>query len=110
MIYTYDFGDDWRHTIEVESFTAADTALSYPRFIEGANHAPPEDVGGQPGFENFLFVMANPKHPEHADITQWYGRPFDPKNINQAEIETQIAKLAKKQIAKKSPAAKPTLN
>jgi hypothetical protein len=56
--YTYDFGDDWRHTIVVEAVGPAEPALDYPRFIEGANRAPPEDVGGLPGFENFLDVMA----------------------------------------------------
>ena len=110
LTYTYDFGDNWEHTILVESVGAADPAIAYPRFIEGANRAPPEDVGGIPGFENFLNVMAKPKHPEHADIKQWYDRPFDPKDIAEAEIVTRIAKLAKRQKTKKSAPTKPTIN
>ena len=70
LTYTYDFGDNWQHTILVESVTAAEPTTAYPRFIEGANRAPHEDVGGVPGFENFLNVMAKPKHPEHADFKQ----------------------------------------
>lgn len=110
LIYTYDFGDNWQHTILTEAVAAADPTTTYPRFIEGANRAPPEDVGGIPGFENFLNVMAKPKHPEHADIKQWYGRTFDPKDIAEAEIVTRIAKLAKRQKNKKSATTKPTLN
>ena len=110
LTYTYDFGDNWQHTILVESVAAADPATTYPRFIEGANRAPPEDVGGIPGFEHFINIMADPRHPEHADITQWYGRAFDPKDIAEAEITTRIAKLAKRQKTKKSAATKPTLN
>ncbi len=110
LTYTYDFGDNWEHTIIVESVTAADPATAYPRFIEGANRAPPEDVGGIPGFENFLTIMAKPHHPEHADIKRWYGRTFDPKDITEAEIATRMAKLAKRHRPKKSAVSKPTLN
>ena len=110
LIYTYDFGDNWQHTILIEAVAAADPATAYPRFIEGANRAPPEDVGGIPGFENFLTIMAKPKHPEHAEIKRWYGRTFDPKDIAEAEIATRLAKLAKRQKNKKSAATKPTLN
>ncbi|MGB8313902.1 MAG: plasmid pRiA4b ORF-3 family protein [Aestuariivirga sp.] len=110
LTYAYDFGDNWQHTILIEAVAAADPTIIYPRFIEGANRAPPEDVGGIHGFENFLNVMAKPKHPEHAEIKQWYGRTFDPKDIAEAEITTRIAKLAKRKNTKKSAAAKPTLN
>ena len=110
LIYTYDFGDNWQHTILIEAVAAADPTTIYPRFIEVANRAPPEDVGGIPGFENFLNVMAKPKHPEHADIKQWYGTTFDPKDIAEAEIKAQIVKLAKRQKTKISATTKPTLN
>ena len=110
LTYTYDFGDNWEHTIIVETVTAADPVTAYPRFIEGANRAPPEDVGGIPGFENFLNIMAKPRHPEYADIKRWYGRTFDPKDIAEAEIKTRIAKLAKRRRPKKSATTKPTLN
>ena len=34
--YTYDFGDDWRHTITIEATDAADPATDYPRYLDGA--------------------------------------------------------------------------
>ncbi len=74
--YTYDFGDDWRHSVTIESVTAADPTLDYPRFIDGSRRAPPEDVAGIPGFEEFLDAMTNPRHPEHQRLTKWYGGSF----------------------------------
>jgi hypothetical protein len=94
--YTYDFGDDWRHSIVIEAVLPAGPATDYPRFVDGARRAPPEDVGGLPGFEAFLEAMAKPRHPEHKAVLQWYGRPFDPEDISPAEVHARIAKLAKR--------------
>ena len=45
--YTYDFVDNWQRSITIETVAAADPTIDYPRFIEGARRAPPEDVGGR---------------------------------------------------------------
>lgn len=56
--------------------------------IEGENACPPEDVGGAPGYQDFLDAMANPAHPDHDDRVEWYGGVFeasvyDCKPVNQ---------------------------
>ena len=94
--YTYDFGDDWRHRIEIEEITPAIPGIDYPRFVDGERRAPPEDVGGTPGFEEFLNAMAKPRHPERASMVQWYGGVFDPTDISPNEINAHMAKLAKR--------------
>lgn len=94
--YTYDFGDDWRHSVVVEEVVAADPMLDYPRFVDGARRGPPEDVGGLPGFEEFLGAMADPKHPEHDSVMTWYGHPFDPTDIDLDAITARLAKLARR--------------
>lgn len=94
--YTYDFGDDWRHTIVVENVVVADPTVEYPRFIEGARRAPPEDVGGPPGFEEFLRVTAAPDDPEHDNIMTWYGRRFDPDDTGWTTINERLGKLARR--------------
>jgi hypothetical protein len=94
--YTYDFGDNWEHTIRVEAVGAADPAHGYPRFIDGSRRAPPEDCGGWPGFENFLEAMTKPRHPERKDLIQWYGRVFNPDDISLADINARVAKLARR--------------
>lgn len=92
--YTYDFGDNWQHTVTIEKITSADPTLDYPRFIDGARRAPPEDVGGIPGFEEFLEAMIKPRHRERTRLIEWYGRPFDPGDIDPTTITARIGKLA----------------
>jgi Plasmid pRiA4b ORF-3-like protein len=104
--YTYDFGDDWRHSISIENVIAADPTLDYPRFIDGSRRAPPEDVGGIPGFEEFLDAMTNPRHPEHQRLTKWYGGSFDPDDLDLPVIGDRIGKLARRRALGKAGYAK----
>ena len=76
--YIYDMGDSWEHRLQIEKLLPADPVASYPRLVDGARRCPPEDVGGIPGFYEFLDAIADPKHPDHEDRLDWYGSPFDP--------------------------------
>ncbi len=96
FIYTYDFGDDWRHLVEIEGVFTADPELDYPRFVDGERRAPPEDVGGFPGFEEFVEAMTKPRHPNRKSMLEWYGRPFDPLDISTDEINARMAMLDKR--------------
>lgn len=50
-----------------------------PCCIDGANRRPPENIGGVPGYEDFLAALADPNHPEHDAMSEWYGDDeFDP--------------------------------
>ncbi len=42
LAYTYDFGDDWRHTIVIEAIADADPAAEYPRYIDGTGRGHPK--------------------------------------------------------------------
>ena len=79
LLYIYDFGDYWEHLIAIEKVFDAKTGAKYPRLVGGERQAPPEDVGGHGGFENFLEAMSNPKHPEHRTMLDWHGKKFDPE-------------------------------
>ncbi len=46
FLYTYDFGDDWRHEILVEEVSPAGSDASLPRLIDGRGDCPAEDSGG----------------------------------------------------------------
>ena len=65
-------GDNWHHSIVIEAIGPGQPDTKYPRYIDGARRGPPEDCGGTPGFENFLEAIANPKHPDHAELIEWY--------------------------------------
>jgi hypothetical protein len=38
-------------------------------------------VGGIPGYEEYLAVMADPEHEEHESFRRWRGR-FDPEKFD----------------------------
>ena len=49
FVYTYDYGDNWRHDVIVEEVRDGDPDREYPAFVDGARRCPPEDVGGPHG-------------------------------------------------------------
>jgi hypothetical protein len=75
--YNYDFGDYWQHVLVVEKTLSAAEGVRYPICLAGARACPPEDVGGIPGYENFLQAVNNPNHPEHKEYLEWIGGTFD---------------------------------
>jgi hypothetical protein len=76
--YWYDFGDDWWHDITIESIGPPQPGTTYPHLVDGAGAAPPEDVGGVSGYEEFLAALSDPKNPEHDTYLEWVGGAFDP--------------------------------
>lgn len=99
LLYTYDFGDDWQHRVIVEDVIDAKPGTDYPIFIDGARTAPPEDVGGPPGFMDFVEAMAKPRHPQRQDFLRWYGGPFNPVDFGADPIAENIRAIAKKRKA-----------
>jgi hypothetical protein len=97
--YLYDFGDDWGHEVEIEAVEPADPALRYPRFLDGARRGPPEDVGGPPGYEEFVKAVAKPRHPDHRRLMAWYGRPFDPEKIDLDMLHARLEEIADRRYA-----------
>jgi hypothetical protein len=95
LTYLYDFGDGWEHTIRIERIEPANPALSYPLLIEAVGRCPPEDVGGPPGYEEFLAAMADPDHERHAETTEWHGETFEPHTVDPAEIDRALQKTAR---------------
>jgi Plasmid pRiA4b ORF-3-like protein len=39
--------------------------------LAGENACPPEDVGGYPGYAEFLEALKDPAHEEHANMLRW---------------------------------------
>lgn len=110
FFYTYDMGDSWEHIITVEAVEEGTPGTKYPRYVEGEHRAPPEDCGGIPGFEAFLDAVADPRHPEHEDATEWhqgcYGKVFNPDEIDERDAKLRIGAIAKRRAAGKAAQAK----
>lgn len=96
LTYTYDMGDDWRHTVTIEDVGSGDLSKQYPSFVAGERRCPPEDVGGFPGFELFLDAMADPAHEDYEHLRQWHGGPFDLDHIDEPKAKRAVAAIARR--------------
>lgn len=99
--YIYDFGDCWDHKLTVVNVRAGDPSLSYPRYVAGARNGPPEDCGGIPGFYDAIDAAADPKHPNHADATEWLDG-YDPDKIDEPPIKFALVRIANQRNAAKA--------
>lgn len=92
--YGYDFGDGWEHQILVEQRLAPEPGYNtWPMCIAGANACPPEDVGGPPGYMDFVQAMRAPTHEEHRQLWPWNGGPFDPAAFSINDANRAIKRL-----------------
>ena len=69
-IYTYDFGDSWEHIIELEK-VIPDSTNRKILLLDRHGKRPPEDVGSESGFEEFMKIMADENDPEYEDMKIW---------------------------------------
>jgi hypothetical protein len=93
FVYLYDFGDGWEHVVTIQKVGEPKQGVEYPVLLAGARRAPPDDCGGPPGFEAFLEAMADEAHPEHDDMLDWYGGPFDPEDMELETVEAMLRKI-----------------
>ena len=62
----------WEHRIELVREIDNHQEES-PYLLEAIGQAPPEDVGGVPGFVDFHTITLDPKHPEYEHMKKWAG-------------------------------------
>ena len=63
LSYTYDMGDEWVHTIEVEQVHPI--MKTQRKCIGGERRCPSEDCGGVPGYLKMLETLKNPGSEEY---------------------------------------------
>ncbi|NTV01820.1 MAG: UPF0149 family protein [Chlorobiaceae bacterium] len=81
FLYVYDFGDEWRHEVVLESVAETDgegdDALL--RCLDGAGACPPEDCGGVRGYCLLLDGLRDlTDREEHNAAVELLGEGFDP--------------------------------
>jgi len=91
--YLYDFGDHWEHRIVVEDRVPAEPKTASVRCVAGENACPPEDVGGVPGYFEFLTALRDPANEAHETLRQWIGGSFDPTHFDLTEINERLADI-----------------
>ena len=94
--YLYDFGDGWDHVIKIERIGEGDPQARYPQLVAAQGRCPPEDVGGPPGYAEFLAAIADPTHEEHDHMLTWCGGAFDPETPDVERIADELDRLARR--------------
>ncbi len=98
LVYEYDFGDGWDHTLRVESVGPHDDGAPPARCLAGKRACPPEDVGGVGGYEDLVELLSG-----GAPVTEWdehrlawIGPDFDPEafDLDAADAAVQRAATA----------------
>jgi hypothetical protein len=96
LLYVYDFGDNWSHTVQLEAVLPRDAAAPRAVCTAGERPGPAEDCGGVDGYELFA-AATDPTHPGHAaaraeiaqvhgpeiELEAWAPVPFDLDGINE---------------------------
>lgn len=87
--YLYDYGDQWEHQVTLlERFAVDESEQPFidrrvPRLNSTKGNCPPEDIGGPPGFEEFLNLVKEvrkeqpPEDIEGEELS--FARNYDPK-------------------------------
>jgi hypothetical protein len=91
FIYNYDFGDGWEHLVVIEKAVAIEPGTRYPRCTAGRNACPPEDCGGPWGYADMLKTLAGKRNAERAELIEWLGGEFDPRDFDLAQANRMIS-------------------
>jgi hypothetical protein len=91
--YVYDLGDHWEHSVIVEDLVIPTPGLPPVRCLAGENACPPEDVGSAGGYADFLEILRDPTHEEHASMLKWVGGSFDPAAFSLDDVNERLADI-----------------
>jgi hypothetical protein len=88
--YTYDFGDDWEHSIVFGKTVNAAPGMKYPLCTGGQGTCPPEDCGGPWGYAEKMEILANPKHAEYDETREWLESIFLPERFSVDKVNARL--------------------
>ena len=91
--YTYDFGDDWRHLIEVEGLETVSEQAWLPWVLDGARRGPPEDCGGPYRYSEIQWLMQQPFEDldeDDQEMVDWLGEDFNPEEFSPAQARHDL--------------------
>jgi hypothetical protein len=93
VAYVYDWGDDWRHVIEIEEPQHHPDADWLPLVMGGARRGPPEDCGGRGAYAELVRALAQPYEDledEERATVDWAGEDFDPEEFSLAQARHSL--------------------
>lgn len=90
--YLYDFGDGWKHDLQLTAIAIAESELAYPRCAAGERACPPEDCGGPRGYRRLLKVLSDQTHPDRREKIGWLRNharncyPYRPEKFDPSTV------------------------
>jgi len=94
--YTYDFGDDWVHSVAVEEIVPrsglSGEEASAAVCLDGKRACPPEDCGGPAGYEEILQALRSPRKKKYRELLDWVG-DYDPEAFDIDAINSRLKGL-----------------
>lgn len=103
LFYTYDFGDNWVHRIELIEVIDQDAEATPATLVRGSNACPPEDSGGPHGYMDLLEACNDPDSGTEnvfglsaVELTDWANlqvgpwRDFDPEFLDVEAINAEL--------------------
>ena len=79
--------------MKVEKVLYPNSELRSPICLTGRNACPPEDVGGVPGYIEFLDAIIDPAHEGHHRLLDWCGGSFDPAAFDLQELNERLFEI-----------------
>jgi hypothetical protein len=96
--YTYDFGDDWSHRIEIEGVEALDPDDFFlSRVLAGERRGPPEDAGGPHRYSELMALLGRPLEEldeNERDFVEWLEPGFDPEEFSVSQANHALGLCA----------------
>ena len=93
--YDYVLGEDWEHSVTLQSKGPARAGVRYPHLVSAAGRCPPADIGGPVGYETYLQSIADPNSVNHEDMLDFDAPDFDPHVVDEATLRSNLAELAR---------------
>jgi hypothetical protein len=93
--YCYDYGDNWRITLELKNIEEVAVKAVKPVCLDGANEYPPENCGGLPGYKHLLQMMKKPKSEEFKEFSAWIGLKsnYDPTCFDKDSLNKKLSRM-----------------
>jgi hypothetical protein len=104
LIYTYDFGDGWRHGVTLAYIEADWSGPDSCVLLEAKGLCPPEDCGGTPGYIGLLETFGVVEASDDGlvsngwtkkQVSDWIGRSYRPdKDIRISDYQKRLTAFA----------------
>ncbi len=93
VAYTYDFGDGWDHTVDLETTGPLDRDAPRARCLAGERAGPLEDSGGPPGHQELVEAFASDPALSslREEVREWLPTGWDPGHLDLDQVNTALS-------------------